>query len=51
MRYPKKIGTILLCVWLILYGLGVLLKLSFEGMPIIMAIVAIAAGVLIFIDQ
>ncbi len=51
MKLTKKIGVILLAVWLILTGLIPLLKLSFEGIAIIMAVLAIAAGVLLLLDM
>lgn len=44
---PKELAMILLAIWLILTGLIELLHFSFTGLPIIMAILAIAAGVLI----
>jgi hypothetical protein len=50
-KITKKIGMILLAVWLILSGIIPLLKLSFEGLPMLMAILAIAAGALILIDR
>ena len=47
----KNLGMLLLGVWLILGGLLPLLNLSFSGVGIIMAILAIAAGVLILIGR
>lgn len=47
MKMPKELAMILLAIWLILTGLIELLHFSFTGLPIIMAILAIAAGVLI----
>ena len=47
----KNIGMILLSIWLILSGLIPLLSLSFTGLGMLMAILAIAAGVLILIGR
>jgi hypothetical protein len=51
MRFTKKIGMILLAVWLILYGVIPLIKLSFEGLGTLMAILAIVAGGFILFDR
>ncbi len=51
MRLPKNLGMILLAIWLILTGLIALLKFSFTGLDIIMAILALAAGVLILMRR
>jgi riboflavin transporter FmnP len=45
----RSLGMILLCIWLILTGLIPLLNLHFSGFPVIMQILAIAAGVLILL--
>jgi hypothetical protein len=42
---------LLLAIWLILAGLMQLLNLSFSGAGTIMAILAIAAGVLILVGR
>ena len=47
----KNLGMLLLGVWLILGGLLPLLGISFSGVGMIMAILAIAAGVLILIGR
>ena len=47
----KNLGMLLLAIWLILGGLMPLLGLSFSGVGPIMAILAIAAGVLILIGR
>jgi hypothetical protein len=44
MKLTKNLGMLLLGVWLILSGLIPLLDLSFSGLGIFMAILAIAAG-------
>jgi len=51
MNITKKLGVILLSVWLILEGLIVLLALTFQGLPVLMGILAIAAGVLLLLDR
>jgi hypothetical protein len=52
MRFTKNIGMLLLAVWLILYGLfGLIPRLSFEGEPMLMAILAIVAGIFILIGR
>jgi hypothetical protein len=47
MQFTKNIGMSLLAVWLIVDGLIGLLSLSFQGLGMLMAILALAAGVLI----
>jgi hypothetical protein len=51
MNITKNIGMLLLSIWLIVTGIIPLVRLSFNGLPIIMAILAIAAGVLIAIGR
>jgi hypothetical protein len=51
MNFTKKIGVILLGIWLIVHGLMVILHLSFQGSAVIMAILAIVAGILLLIDR
>jgi hypothetical protein len=50
-KLPKDLGMILLGIWLIMTGLIPLLHLSFEGLPFIMAILAIASGVLVLLRR
>jgi hypothetical protein len=50
-RFTKNIGMLLLSIWLILYGLIALFKLDFNGLPIIMGILAIAAGILLLLGR
>ena len=50
-RLTKNLGMLLLAIWLILGGLMSLLNLSFSGAGTIMAILAIAAGVLLLIGR
>jgi hypothetical protein len=47
MKLTKNIGMLLLGIWLVLSGLIPLLHLGFDGLGILMAILAIAAGGLI----
>ena len=51
MKVTRNIGMLLLAVWLILTGLVPLLNLSFSGLGTVMAILAIAAGVLILVGR
>lgn len=51
MRLTTNLGMLLLAIWLILGGLMPLLNLSFSGASTIMAILAIAGGVLILIGR
>jgi len=51
MKLTKNIGMLLLSVWLVLTGLIPLLNLSFQGLGTVMAILAIAAGVLIVVGR
>ncbi|HEV3078152.1 MAG TPA: hypothetical protein VG099_26465 [Gemmataceae bacterium] len=47
----KSVGMLLLSIWLIANGLIVLFSLTFSGIGTVMAILAIAAGVLIILDR
>lgn len=51
MKLTQNLGMLLLAIWLILTGLIALLSFSFSGLPIIMAILAIAAGVLLLLGK
>ncbi len=46
-----SLGMLLLAIWLILTGLVQLLGLTFVGLPAIMAILALAAGILILLGR
>jgi hypothetical protein len=50
-RLTRNLGMLLLAIWLILTGLMPLLNLSFQGVGTIMAILAIAAGVLLLVGR
>ena len=41
----RSIGIILLSIYLILAGLGLLLSLTFAGLPILMGALALLAGI------
>jgi hypothetical protein len=47
----RSIGLLLLAVWLILTGLISLLHFSFTGLGTVMAVLALAAGILIAIGR
>ncbi len=51
MKVIRNLGMLLLAAWLILTGLIPLLHLSFSGLGTLMAILAIAAGVLIVVGR
>ena len=52
MRWNKKIGLLLLGIWLIVGGLMALMpRLSFEGAGSLMAVLAIVAGIFIVLDR
>jgi hypothetical protein len=51
MKLTKKLGWLLLGIWLVLTGLISLFSLSFNGLSLIMAILAVAAGVLILVER
>jgi len=47
----RNVGLLLLAIWLILTGLTPLLNLSFSGLHVLMAVLAIAAGALIALGR
>jgi hypothetical protein len=51
MKVTKSLGRLLLAIYLLLVGLTSILKLSCEGLPIVLAILAIAAGVCLLLDR
>ncbi len=51
MKTTKNLGMLLLGAWLILTGLEQLAHLSFSGLWLIMAILALAAGLLIIVGK
>jgi hypothetical protein len=48
---PKNLGMSLLGIWLIMTGLIPLLHFNFQGLPLIMAVLAIVTGVLILLAR
>ncbi len=50
-KVTRNLGLLLLAIWLILGGLMPLLNIGFSGANTIMAILAVAAGVLILIGR
>jgi len=50
-KLPKNLGLTLLAVWLVLFGLFGLLRINFAGADILMQLLAIAAGVLLFLGS
>lgn len=51
MKLTTSIGMLLLAAWLILTGLIPLLNFSFTGLGTVMAVLAIASGVLIVVGR
>jgi hypothetical protein len=55
MRWPlakkRNWGMLLLAVWLILTGLGAFVQLGFVQLNLILAVLALAAGVLILLGR
>jgi hypothetical protein len=51
MRFTKSLGMLLLGIWLVLTGLVPLLSVSAAGIGPLMAVLAIAAGVLILLGR
>jgi hypothetical protein len=51
MKFTKRIGMLLLGIWLILTGLIPMIHLTFEGLPLLMGVLAIAAGAFILVDR
>ncbi len=50
MRFTKNIGFLLLAIWLILTGLVALIP-ALSGLGVVLAILAIAAGVFILLGR
>ena len=51
MRLPKNLGMILLGIWLIVTGLLQVVSISIPSIGIIMAVLAITAGVLVLLGR
>jgi len=50
-KLTRNVGMLLLALWLVLTGLVPLLNLSFSGLGTVMAILAIAAGLLLAVGR
>ncbi len=50
MRFTKNIGMLLLAIWLIAWGLSALVP-ALGGLGLILAILAIAAGIFILLGR
>ena len=46
MKMTRNLGMLLLAIWLVLTGLITLVNFTFSGLGTVMAVLAIAAGVL-----
>ena len=51
MRLTRNVGMLLLAIWLIITGAVPLLNLSFSGLSTVMAVLAMAAGILIAVGR
>ena len=51
MKITRNIGMLLLAVWLIMTGLIPLLNIHVSGLGTVMAVLAVAAGILIVIGR
>ena len=51
MQFAKNLGMSLLRAWLIVNGLIGILGLSFQGLGMLMAILALASGILIIMGR
>lgn len=51
MRLTRNVGMLLLGIWLILTGLLQIVSISIAGIGIILALLAIGAGVLILLGR
>jgi hypothetical protein len=49
-RFKKNIGMLLLAIWLIAWGLAALIP-ALSGFSVVLAILAIAAGIFILLDR
>jgi hypothetical protein len=51
MRLPANLGITLLAIWLIATGLMTLLSVSFANAGLILAVLALAAGILLLLGR
>jgi hypothetical protein len=49
--FGSALGWLLLAIYLILFGLVLVLGLSFSGLGVILAILALASGILILLGR
>ena len=50
--FARRLGSTLLGVWLVAYGLlGLVPDLAFRGSGTVLALLAVAAGVLVLLDR
>jgi hypothetical protein len=47
----KGLGMTLLAIWLILQGLSSLIGFSFQGLGVVMAVLALVAGILLLLGR
>jgi hypothetical protein len=51
MKLASNTGMLLLGIWLLLYGLVPLLHLDFQALPMLMNLLAVAAGAMILMNK
>ena len=51
LKLPKGLAMLLLAIWLILTGVIALFGLKFDGLGVIMGILALVAGILLLIQR
>ncbi len=51
MKIGKNLGMLLVAIWFILTGAIEIFKFSFAGLPIVMGILALAAGILLLLGR
>lgn len=51
MKITKRLGMLLLGIWLILTGLLAVISIPIPFLDVIMAVLAIVAGILILLDR
>jgi hypothetical protein len=51
MRLTRRLGFLLLAIFLILYGLSTLFGFTFTGLGVVLGILALAAGILILFER
>ena len=51
MKLASNTGMLLLGIWLILYGLLPLLNVDFQAKPLLMNVLAVAAGAMIVMNR